>query len=73
MFLDIDNGNPRMQDEPREPTRKGARFATMENTREHEENEHWRLVEGKQNWASRIRTSGISDGHLRQYSGESGK
>ena len=41
---------------------------------EHAENEHWRLVDcGRQKWTSRIRTSGVPDGHPRHDSRGGGK
>ena len=51
MFWDIDHGNPRIHEEPREPARKGniymRQWDTLVVKGEHVENEYWWLVDDR--------------------------
>ena len=71
MCWDIDRGNPCMQEEPRQPPRKGATSTTMGHNRlqGRARRERTLVASRIQKLTRRIRTSGISDGHHRQDSG----
>ena len=63
-------GNPRIHEEPREPSRKGDRSTAMGHAHLQGRTRRERTLEasGRQKWTSRIRTSDVPDGHPRHDS-----